>query len=105
MSRVLEFPTSERKAVTILQQLESGAEELEELYATLDELHRQLHDAEETATVLENNYNTNIREYVKHVDISEVPLVLMQYSSEARISMNDDVITFTLADKEELNED
>ena len=39
MSKVIEFPTSERKAVALLQQLESGAEDLEELYQTLDALH------------------------------------------------------------------
>ena len=108
MSKVLEFPVSERKAVTILQHLESGAEELEELYEVLDEIHRQLHEAEERATVLEAQYNTSMREYLKHVDIKDVPLILMQYSSEARISMDGEegVISFTMADKEdEINED
>ena len=74
MSKVIEFPTSERKAVTILQQLESGAEDLEELYQVLDDLHRQLHDTEESAELVEATYNKNMREYVKHVPIAEVPV-------------------------------
>ena len=104
MSKVIEFPTSERKAVALLQQLESGAEDLEELYQTLDALHSQLHEAEESAEKVEATYNKNMREYVKHVPISEVPLVLMQYSSEARMSMNDDKqVTFSFEGEE--NED
>ena len=104
MSKVIEFPTSERKAVTILQQLESGAEDLEELYQVLDDLHRQLHDTEESAELVEATYNKNMREYVKHVPIAEVPLVLMQYSSEARMTMNEDKqITFSFEGEE--NED
>ena len=83
MSKVLKFPTSERKAVTLLQQLESAAKDLEELYEVLDDLHRQLHDTEEEAEHIEAEYNKNMREYVKHVPIAEVPLELMQYSSEA----------------------
>ena len=101
MSKVIEFPTSERKAVAILQQLESGAEDLEELYQTLDALHAQLHEAEETAERVEATYNKNMREYVKHVPITEVPLVLMQYSSEARMSMGEDMqVTFSFEGEE-----
>ena len=104
MSKVLEFPTSERKAVTILQQLESGAEDLEELYQTLDILHKKLHDTEESAELVEATYNKNMREYVKYEPIAEVPLVLMQYSSEARMSMTDDKqVTFSFEGEE--NED
>jgi hypothetical protein len=104
MSKVIEFPTSERKAVSLLQQLESGAEDLEELYELLDNLHSQLHKAEESAEKIEATYNKNMREYVKHVPIDEVPLVLMQYSSEARMSMNDDKqVTFSFEGEE--NED
>jgi hypothetical protein len=45
-----------------------------------------------------------MREYVKHVPIAEVPLVLMQYSSEARMTMSDDKqITFSFEGEE--NED
>jgi hypothetical protein len=104
MSKVIEFPTSERKAVALLQQLESSAEDLEELYQTLDALHAQLHEAEETAERVEATYNKNMREYVKHVPIAEVPLVLMQYSSEARMSMSEDLqVSFSFEGEE--NED
>ncbi len=67
-------------------------------------LNRQFSECEESAELVEATYNKNMREYVKHVPIAEVPLVLMQYSSEARMSMNDDKqVTFSFEGEE--NED
>ena len=52
MVKIIEFPTKERKAENILQQLEAGSMQLEEMYDKLDSLHEMLHKAEEEAVTL-----------------------------------------------------
>jgi len=101
MSKVLEFPTSERKAEAILQQLESSAEGLEEGYAELDSLHAELHEAEQIAEKQEQAYNTLMKEYRNYVDPATIPFVLVQYCSDARIKIDGETVRFEFEDEDE----
>jgi len=100
MSNVLAFPALEKTAQTLLARLESQAENLEEKYVLLEELHGKLHDAEKEAECMEARYNEVMEEYAKLVGTENVPRVLLEYASNCRIDVNSDTLEyiFTLAD-------
>jgi len=100
MSNVLAFPAVEKTAQTLLERLESQAENLEEKYVLLEELHGKLHDAEKEAECMEARYNEVMEEYAKLVGTENVPRVLLEYASNCRIDVNADTLEyiFTLAD-------
>jgi hypothetical protein len=100
MSNVLAFPAVEKTAQTLLGRLESQAENLEEKYVLLEELHGKLHDAEKEAECMEARYNEVMEEYAKLVGTENVPRVLLEYASNCRIDVNADTLEyiFTLAD-------
>ena len=100
MSNVLEFPIMEKNAETLLARLESQAENLEEKYVLLEELHGKLHDAEKQAECMESRYNEVMEEYAKLVGTENVPRVLLEYASNCRIDVNADTLEyiFTFAD-------
>jgi hypothetical protein len=100
MSKVLAFPAIEKTAQTLLARLESQAENLEEKYVLLEELHGKLHDAEKEAECMEARYNEVMEEYAKLVGTENVPRVLLEYASNCRIDVNADTLEyiFTFAD-------
>ena len=100
MSNVLAFPAVEKTAETLLARLESQAEALEEKYVSLEDLHGKLHDAEKEAECMEARYNEVMEEYAKLVGTENIPRILLEYSSNARIDINADTLeyVFTLAD-------
>jgi hypothetical protein len=100
MSKVLAFPAIEKTAQTLLARLESQAENLEEKYVLLEELHGKLHDAEKEAECMEARYNEVMEEYAKLVGTENVPRVLLEYASNCRIDVNSDTLEyiFTFAD-------
>jgi hypothetical protein len=95
MVKILEFPTKERKAENILQQLEAGSIQLEEMYDKLDSLHEMLHKAEEEASCMEAKFNDDIKEYAKYVAVGDIPVRLVQYSSEANIVVDAEGMQFS----------
>lgn len=95
MVKILEFPTKERKAENILQQLEAGIMQLEEMYDKLDSLHERLHKAEEEASCMEAKFNDDIKEYAKYVAVGDIPVRLVQYSSEANIVVDAEGMQFS----------
>jgi hypothetical protein len=95
MVKILEFPTKERKAENILQQLEAGSMQLEEMYDKLDSLHEMLHKAEEEASCMEAKFNDDIKEYAKYVAVGDIPVRLVQYSSEANIVVDAEGMQFS----------
>ena len=95
MVKILEFPTKERKAENILQQLEASTLQLEEMYNRLDSLHEMLHKAEEEASCLEEKFNQDIKEYAKYVAVGDIPVRLVQYASEANIVVDADGMQFS----------
>ena len=99
MSNVLAFPALEKTAETLLARLESQAENLEEKYVMLEELHGNLHDAEKEAECMEARYNEVMEEYAKVVGTENIPRILLEYSSNARIDINAETLeyVFTLA--------
>jgi hypothetical protein len=100
MSKVLAFPAVEKTAQTLLARLESQAENLEEKYVLLEELHGKLHDAEKEAECMEARYNEVMEEYAKLVGTENVPKILLEYASNCRIDVNSDTLEyiFTFAD-------
>jgi hypothetical protein len=88
MGRVVEFPTIEKATNTLLSRLESEAEHLEELYVSLEELHGALHETEIEADKREKTYNVMMNDYAKLVGAENIPHVLLQYCSNAKISAN-----------------
>ena len=95
MVKILEFPTKERKAENILQQLEAGSMQLEGMYDKLDSLHEMLHKAEEEASCMEAKFNDDIKEYAKYVAVGDIPVRLVQYSSEANIVVDAEGMQFS----------
>jgi hypothetical protein len=95
MVKILEFPTKERKAENILQQLEAGSMQLEKMYDKLDSLHEMLHKAEEEASCMEAKFNDDIKEYAKYVAVGDIPVRLVQYSSEANIVVDAEGMQFS----------
>lgn len=95
MVKILEFPTKERKAENILQQLEAGSMQLEKMYDRLDSLHEMLHKAEEEASCMEAKFNDDIKEYAKYVAVGDIPVRLVQYSSEANIVVDAEGMQFS----------
>ena len=95
MVKILEFPTKERKAENILQQLEAGSMQLEEMYDRLDSLHEMLHKAEEEASCMEAKFNDDIKEYAKYIAVGDIPVRLVQYSSEANIVVDAEGMQFS----------
>jgi len=95
MVKILEFPTKERKAENILQQLDAGSMQLEKMYDKLDSLHEMLHKAEEEASCMEAKFNNDIKEYAKYVAVGDIPVRLVQYSSEANIVVDAEGMQFS----------
>jgi len=104
MSNVLVFPAVEKTAETLLARLESQAENLEEKYVMLEELHGKLHDAEKEAECMEERYNEVMVEYSGIVGIENVPAILLQYASGAQLRIEDDDLKYLFTLTEELSE-
>jgi hypothetical protein len=96
MGKVVEFPTTEKATSTLLSRLESEAEHLEELYVSLEELHGTLHETELEADRREKMFNTMMNDYAKLVGAENIPHVLLQYCSNAKISANADRLEYIL---------
>jgi hypothetical protein len=97
MTNIIEFPAVEKTAATLLARLESQAEALEEKYVILEELHGNLHDAEKEAECMESAYDEVMSEYAKKVGSANVPKVLLQYSTNASITLTTDDLQFVLS--------
>ena len=97
MTNIIEFPAVEKTAATLLARLESQAEALEEKYVILEELHGNLHDAENEAECMESAYDEVMSEYAKKVGSANVPKVLLQYSTNASITLTTDDLQFVLS--------
>ena len=105
MTNIIEFPAVEKTAATLLARLESQAEALEEKYVILEELHGNLHDAEKEAECMESAYDEVMSEYAKKVGSANVPKVLLQYSTNASITLTTDDLQFVLSfDSENVEE-
>jgi len=96
MGNVVEFPTNEKATSTLLARLDAGAEVLEELYVQLEQMHGALHDAEIEADKLEKAYNTMMNDYAKLVGAENIPHALLQYCSNAKISVDADKLEWVL---------
>lgn len=97
MTNIIEFPAVKKTAATLLARLESQAEALEEKYVMLEELHGNLHDAEKEAECMESAYDEVMSEYAKKVGSANVPKVLLQYSTNASITLTTDDLQFVLS--------
>jgi hypothetical protein len=97
MTNIIEFPAVEKTAATLLARLESQAEALEEKYVILEELHGNLHDVEKEAECMESAYDEVMSEYAKKVGSANVPKVLLQYSTNASITLTTDDLQFVLS--------
>lgn len=97
MTNIIEFPAVEKTAATLLARLESQAEALEEKYVMLEELHGNLHDAEKEAECMESAYDEVMSEYAKKVGSANVPKVLLQYSTNASVTLTTDDLQFVLS--------
>lgn len=93
-SNVLAFPAVEKSAETLLARLESQAESLEQKYVLLEELHGSLHDAEQEAECMEQRYNEVMQDYAKIVGTENIPRVLLEYCSNARVDVNADTLEY-----------
>ena len=96
MGRVVEFPTIEKATSTLLARLDSEAEVLEELYVQLEELHGKLHQTELEADKREKAYNVMMNDYAKLVGAENIPHVLLQYCSNAKINVDADKLEYVL---------
>lgn len=96
MGRVVEFPTIEKATSTLLARLDSEAEVLEELYVQLEELHGALHETELEADKREKAYNVMMNDYAKLVGAENIPHVLLQYCSNAKINVDADKLEYVL---------
>ena len=96
MGRVVEFPTIEKASSTLLARLDSEAEVLEELYVQLEELHGALHETELEADKREKAYNVMMNDYAKLVGAENIPHVLLQYCSNAKINVDADKLEYVL---------
>ena len=96
MGKVVEFPTIEKATSTLLARLESEAEYLEELYLGLEDLHGTLHETELKADQREKHYNAMMSDYAKLVGAENIPHVLLQYCSNAKVSANADKLEYVL---------
>ena len=105
MTNIIEFPAVEKTAATLLARLESQAEALEETYVMLEDLHGQLQDAEKEAECMERTYDEVMSEYAKKVGSANVPKVLLQYSTNASITLTTDDLQFVLSFDSENVED
>ena len=103
MSNVLAFPAVEKTAETLLARLESQAEALEEKYVVLEELHGSLHDAEKEAECMEARYNEVMEEYAKLVGTENIPRILLEYSSNARVNVDSDTLEYILTLAEDIS--
>ena len=69
--------------------------QLEEMYDKLDSLHEMLHKAEEEASCMEAKFNDDIKEYAKYVAVGDIPVRLVQYSSEVNIVVDAEGMQFS----------
>ena len=97
MTNVIEFPAMEQTTAALLSRLESQAEALEEKYVLLENLHGELHDAEQEAECMESRYDEVMSEYAKKVGSANVPKVLLQYSTHATITLTTDDMQYVLS--------
>ena len=97
MTNIIEFPAVEKTAATLLARLESQAEALEEKYVMLEELHGNLHDAEKEAECMESAYDEVMSQYAAKVGSANVPKVLLQYSTNASITLTTDDMQYVLS--------
>lgn len=87
---VVQFPTKKVRSVVLYEELKLGAEQLEENYVLLDQLHQGIHVMEQSTSELEQAYNESISEYVDMVGIENADLGLLEYSTVVGVQMDED---------------
>ena len=97
MTNIIEFPALEKTAAALLARLESQAEALEEKYVMLEDLHGKLHDAEQETECMEASYDEVMSAYAKKVGSANIPKVLLQYSTNASITVTTGDLQYVLS--------
>ena len=85
---VVQFPTKKVRSIVLYEELKLGAEQLEDNYVLLDQLHQGIHVMEESTSDLEKAYNARISEYVDMVGIENADLSLLEYSTVVGVKMD-----------------
>ena len=87
---VVQFPTKKVQTNVLYEELKKSAEQLEENYVLLDQLHQGIHVMEQSTSELEQAYNESISEYVDLVGIENADLGLLEYSTVVGVKMDED---------------
>ena len=87
---VVQFPTKKVQSIILHEELKKSAEQLEENYVLLDQLHQGIHVMEQSTSELEQAYNESISEYVDMVGIENADLGLLEYSTVVGVQMDKD---------------
>ena len=87
---VVQFPTKKVQSIILYEELKKSAEQLEENYVLLDQLHQGIHVMEQSTSELEKAYNESISEYVDLVGIENADLGLLEYSTVVGVQMDKD---------------
>ena len=87
---VVQFPTKKVRSTVLYEELKLGAEQLEDNYVLLDQLHQGIHVMEQSTSELEQAYNESISEYVDLVGIENADLGLLEYSTVVGVQMDKD---------------
>ena len=85
MSKILEFPTTGRKSEVLREQLLKQTTSLDEMYEELDDLHAQLHDLEELASLSEKHFDIVLKQYVALVGVGNLEVELLGYSQNTKV--------------------
>ena len=87
---VVQFPTKKVQTNVLYEELKKSAEQLEENYVLLDQLHQGIHVMEQSTSELEQAYNESISEYVDMVGLENADLGLLEYSTVVGVKMDED---------------
>ena len=80
MGDVVDFPTQDVKLEQLKTEIEKGVTDLEFKYNELDALHDMLHQREQEAAELEQDYDVIIKQYIDEVGIENTPALWLTYS-------------------------
>tara|TARA_R110000796_G_scaffold98553_1_gene206052 strand:+ start:196 stop:516 length:321 start_codon:yes stop_codon:yes gene_type:complete len=87
---LLQFPTAIVKESKCRHELDQRIAEMEENYEILDRLHEGLHLMEQEVSLLEREYNNELKAYAKIVGNDQLEIKYLEYSTDATVAFAED---------------
>ena len=101
---LLQFPTAIVKESKCRHELDQRIAEMEENYEILDRLHEGLHLMEQEVSLLEREYNNELKAYAKIVGNDQLEIKYLEYSTDATVAFAEDgsiTVSYDIGEEDE----